>query len=262
VRKITLLKSACLFSATLAIPDGAPCVTRDLRTLIASGYLRDYHLDIPVFCREATYASLVRHLVYKYEHMIVVVQSRDEGVAFTGYLNACAHHGTGMAKFVDCRAFAAEHKQIVDEFKSDALPFIVVGSALAAGIDAPNASAVCLLHVKASATEIVNAMGLALRPHPAKITAALVLPFIGDADYLAGARRARDVLRVCAQTDTAFARSLRTSGWFVNIPFAGRERVDDQSDDEEALEEEGGDDALLRIEIFDTMSACAPVDDA
>jgi superfamily II DNA or RNA helicase len=244
VRAAVTLPSACLLSATLDIPDGAPRVTCGLGEMIEADYLCDFELHIPVFDAEATDASLARHLVANYDSMIVFARTRDEGKAFAALLDACAANGAGIASFIDCYTPAAERRRIVASFRAGLLPFVVNVRVLSIGFDAPITKAVCFLHMPASSTHIVQVVGRALRLHPDKQIAAVVLPFVCAADHLAGAGRARDFMRVMAQADTRFALSLRRGGdGFVRVTrvhLTLGEAADDGAE-------------VLCVEIYDSM---------
>jgi hypothetical protein len=249
VRAAITLPSACLLSATLDIPDGAPRVTCGLCEMIEAGYLSDFELHIPVFSKEATDASLARHIVANYDSMIVFARTRDEGKAFAMLLDACAASGAGIASFIDCYTPAAERRRIVASFRDGSLPFVVNVRVLSIGFDAPITKAVCFLHLPASSTHIVQVVGRALRLHPDKQMAAVVLPFVCAADHLAGAGRARDFMRVMAQADTRFALSLRRGGdGFVRVT---REAATPGEVVAVAVADDGAE--VLCVEIYDSM---------
>ena len=248
VRAAAMLPSACLFSATINIPEHAPHVMLSIRDLIRRRVVCDYQFDVPVFNIAATDASLARHLVQTYVSMMVFANSCAEGRAFTALLNSCAAHGAGIAMFVDHNTPRRELQRIIDLFRAGLLPFIVNVRRLTEGFDAPNTRGVCFLHMPASGTQFIQAVGRALRMHPDKQIASVVLPFVGDADHLAGAKRARDAMRMFAQSDAAFAQSLTRGGdGFVNVTIAGREAREAATEGLQLTAQ------LLYTEIFDSM---------
>lgn len=251
VRAAAALPTARLFSATLDVPEGAPCVTRDLRAMIANRFLSDFQLHIPLFRRGTRDSAIARHLADNYRSLLVFAPRRATGLAFCAELNA---HAPG-ARFIDCDTPAEERRETLELFKAGTIWCIVSVRTLAIGFDAPITTAVCFLHMPSSATFAVQVVGRALRLHPNKRMAFVVLPLVCGDDENDGqcAARARDFMRILAHVDKRFALALRRRGvGYVDVFVA----------DDEGAERDGGADRtegaeLLGVQIFDSMGRAA-----
>jgi hypothetical protein len=245
VRAAAALPTARLFSATLDVPEGAPCVTRDLRAMISEGILVDYQLHIPLFRKGTRDSAIARHLADNYQSILVFAPRRATGLAFCAELNA---HAPG-ARFIDCDTPADERRETLELFKAGTIWCVVSVRTLAIGFDAPVTTAVCFLHMPSSSTFAVQVVGRALRLHPNKRMAFVVLPLVcGDDEngYSDGqcAARARDFMRILAHVDTRFALALRRRGaGYVDVFVADDEGGADRTEDAE----------LLGVQIFDSM---------
>jgi superfamily II DNA or RNA helicase len=250
LRVALALPTARLFSATLDIPPGAPACTRTIPAMIAEGYLCNFSLHVHVFEPGATNASLARHIVDNYESMIVFAPTRALGSSFCARMNA---HSPGCAKFIDCDTPRLERNATIEAFRTGRLLYIVNVMLMTVGVDVPIAKGVCFLHMPASRTHVIQVIGRALRPHPDKRMAVVVLPIVSDASDT-GAKRARDFMRVLAHSNVSFARSLRRGGaGYVDIDVVREEAIGAEA---VATESESAA-ALLGVEIFDSMGRAA-----
>ena len=261
VRAVAALPTARLLSATLDIPDGAvaaPRVTRELRAMIEARILTDYQLHIPLFRRGTRDSTIARHLADNYQSLLVFAPRRATGLAFCAELNALA---PGV-RFIDCDTPAEERRETLELFKAGVVWCVVSVRTLAIGFDAPITTAVCFLHMPSSATFAVQVVGRALRLHPGKRMAFVVLPLVcgdderGDSNDQCAAR-ARDFMRILAHVDTRFALALRRRGvGYVDVSVVEDEGVEG-AEGAEAAAERAGDVAdgaeLLRMDIFDSM---------
>ncbi len=250
VRAVAALPTARLLSATLDIPDAAPRVTRELRAMIEARILTDYQLHIPLFRRGTRDSTIARHLFDNYQSLLVFAPRRATGLAFCAELN---QHTSG-ARFIDCDTPAEERRETLELFKAGIIWCVVSVRTLAIGFDAPITTAVCFLHMPSSATFAVQVVGRALRLHPGKRMAFVVLPLVCSDDERDDqcAARARDFMRVLAHVDTRFALALRRRGvGYVDVSIAD----DDGAEGAEREAVERADDVaeLLRVQIFDSM---------
>jgi hypothetical protein len=254
VRAVAALPTARLLSATLDIPDAAPRVTRELRAMIEARILTDYQLHIPLFRRGTRDSTIARHLFDNYQSLLVFAPRRATGLAFCAELNALNALAPG-ARFIDCDTPAEERRETLELFKAGIIWCVVSVRTLAIGFDAPITTAVCFLHMPSSATFAVQVVGRALRLHPGKRMAFVVLPLVCGDDERDDqcAARARDFMRVLAHVDTRFALALRRRGvGYVDVSIADADGVEGAEGAE--LEAEGADGVeLLRMDIFDSM---------
>ena len=258
VRAVAALPTARLLSATLDIPDAAPRVTRELRAMIEARILTDYQLHIPLFRRGTRDSAIARHLFDNYQSLLVFAPRRATGLAFCAELNALNALAPG-ARFIDCETPAEERRETLELFKAGIIWCIVSVRTLAIGFDAPITTAVCFLHMPSSATFAVQVVGRALRLHPGKRMAFVVLPLVcGDDESGYSndqcAARARDFMRILAHVDTRFALALRRRGvGYVDVSIADDEGADG-AEGAEAVERADDGAELLRMDIFDSMS--------
>ncbi len=255
VRAAAALPTARLLSATLDIPEEAPRVTRALRSMIDDDLLVDYQLHIPLFRKGTRDSAIARHLADNYQSILVFAPRRATGLSFCAELNA---HSPG-ARFVDCDTPAAERRETLELFKAGTIWCIVSVRTLAIGFDAPITTAVCFLHMPSSSTFAVQVVGRALRLHPNKRMAFVVLPLVCGDDEREDqcAARARDFMRILAHVDTRFALSLRRRGaGYVDVSIVDDNGADLEDDGAEAAERDDGAE-LLRVDIFDSMGRAA-----
>jgi hypothetical protein len=209
--------------------------------MIDDDLLVDYQLHIPLFRKGTRDSAIARHLADNYQSILVFAPRRATGLSFCAELNA---HSPG-ARFVDCYTPAAERRETIELFKAGTIWCIVSVRTLAIGFDAPITTAVCFLHMPSSSTFAVQVVGRALRLHPNKRMAFVVLPLVCGDDEREDqcAARARDFMRILAHVDTRFALSLRRRGvGYVDVSIA---------DDDGADRDDGAE--LLRMDIFDSM---------
>ena len=247
VRAAMTLVSARLFSATLDVPESADRCTRTLREMIDTGRLCDYRLNVPVFDVGATNTDLAWFLVRNYRSIIVYCSTRAEGVSFCAAMNA---HGP-CARYVDCDTPRGERREILEAFKSGHLAFVVNVRVLSVGFDAPITKGVCFVNMPASKTHIVQVIGRCLRVHPGKRCAQVILPLVAGQE--GEDKRARDFMRVLAQTDARVAQALRNRG----APYvAVRRAARGDADGSEGYEEGGSEQHavnLIYTAVYDAM---------
>ena len=241
------LVSARLFSATLDVPDGAERRTRTLREMIDAGCLCDYRLNVPVFDVGATNADLAAFLVRSYRSILVYCSTRAEGISFCAAMN---EHGP-CARYVDCDTARGERREILEAFRSGELAFVVNVRVLSVGFDAPITKGVCFVSMPASKTQIVQVIGRCLLVHPDKRCAQVILPLVAGAE--GEDKRARDFMRVLAQSDSRVAQALRNRG----APYLSVRRVRranaDGSEGNEQNEQTAAD--LLYAAVYDATGA-------
>jgi superfamily II DNA or RNA helicase len=217
--------------------------------MIDAGRLCDYRLNVPVFDVGATNTDLARFLVRNYRSLLVYCSTRAEGVSFCAAMNESGP----CARYVDCDTPRGERREILEAFKSGMLAFVVNVRVLSVGFDAPITKGVCFVTMPASQTQIVQVIGRCLRVHPDKRCAQVILPLVAGAE--GEDKRARDFMRVLAQTDSRVAQALRNRGApYVSVRRVRRETAPSAdgsggSEEDEQNEQNAAD--LLYTAVYD-----------
>jgi hypothetical protein len=118
---------------------------------------------------------------------------------------------------------------------------------LVEGFDAPITKGVCFLHLPSSKTTLIQIIGRALRPHPLKNIANIILPFSSKEDE----KSISNFLQVMAQNDSRIRKSYESKklGGYISV-----ERATEKSEEDE--ENEVSDDIDFRYEfIYDSVGA-------
>jgi hypothetical protein len=119
------------------------------------------------------------------------------------------------------------------------------------GFDAPITKGVCFVNMPASKTHIVQVIGRCLRVHPDKRCAQVILPLVAGAE--GEDKRARDFMRVLAQTDARVAQALRNRGApYVSVRRVRRAHADgSEGNEDEGEQNEQNAADLLYTAVYD-----------
>jgi hypothetical protein len=225
IASLARTKLMVFLSATIdddALPE--PLVfRRDVRTMIEAGYICDYTIHVPIFTVTATDEAVAKYLVAGYRSIIVYCPTRAAGVAFTAVLNKVQ---PGCAGYVDAHTSFGDRERVLGAFKREELAFVVNVQVLVEGFDAPCTRGVCFMHVPQSDVKVVQVVGRALRTHPGKHLAHVLLPCLTENDAVA----ASFFIRTVARTDSRVRQSCVVArvGGYVQLE---RVRTDDNGVD-------------------------------
>ena len=212
-------------SATIDEKDGFDYYKKDVRTMINAGYICDYVINIPVWETDQTSRIVCEHLINQYRSLIVYCKSQKEGRCVNDQFNSLQ---MGSSEYIDCDTPKHHRKNILDKFKRGELQFLVNINILVEGFDAPITAGVCLWHLPASQTKLIQIIGRALRNHPQKKYADIVLPFSNEDDGLG----IGTFMRVLANNDKRIQQSV------VSKVLGGYISVTKQSEDEDSKSED------------------------
>ena len=207
-------KPMVFLSATIddtALPE--PLVfRRDVRTMIEQGFICDYAIHVPVFSGAATDVAVAKYLVAGYRSIIIYCPTRAAGMEFTAVMNEVQ---AGCAGYVDAQTPRGERNRVLTAFKHEELAFVVNVQVLVEGFDAPCTRGVCFMHVPQSDVKVVQVVGRALRTHPGKHLAHVLLPCLDKGDAVA----ASFFIRTVARTDSRVRQSCVAArvGGYVQI---------------------------------------------
>lgn len=166
--------NALLFSATIDDMKGVPYFKKNMRDMIDAGRLTPYNIIFPVSNdKEQLVYKTCHYLVRDTSHIIVFTRFRWEGAHVCELLNKLQN---GCAKYVDCSTPTGQRKKIEAEFREGHLKFLVNVRVYSMGFDAPITNGICLLHVPLNEYDIIQRIGRALRKHPLKTVAHIIVP--------------------------------------------------------------------------------------
>ena len=148
--------------------------SKNIRDMIEMNYLSDYFIHIPIFNKDPDNRRICEELIYKNRYIIIYCNSQKEGKEINKLMNSIQDN---CSKYIDCNTTKTERQKIIMEYKNGLIPFIVNVRVLTEGFDAPITRGVCFMHLPSSGTQIIQIIGRALRKHPLKTYAKIILPY-------------------------------------------------------------------------------------
>ena len=185
---------------------------REIREMIDAGWLCDYNIVVPVFPEDPGNRSVCKYLITGYRNLIVYCDSQKEGKKVCEIMNEIL---PGSTQYLDCNTAAKKREKILRDFKAGKLPYLVNVRILTEGFDAPVTKAVCFLHMPSSRTAIIQTIGRALRLHPDKKCANIILPYSVAED----GKQIQQFLSVLAKNDSRIQRSCsqKRTGGYIDV---------------------------------------------
>lgn len=172
IRELTKFNNNVYMSATIDKIEVFDYYSKDIREMITQGYLSDYTINIPVFPEDITIINICWHLIKNYSHIIIYCNSQKEGIEINNILNKLVK---GCSENIDCKTTKTIRDKILRKFKKGKLTFLVNVKILVEGFDAPITQGVCFIHMPKSKTTLIQIIGQALRLHPNKKFASVIL---------------------------------------------------------------------------------------
>jgi superfamily II DNA/RNA helicase len=196
---------------------------KDIRDMIDNKYLCDYTIHIPIFSDDPSNKNICEHLLRNYRNIIIYCNSQKEGKKINELLNILQK---GCSEYIDCKTSRTKRDKIIKSYKEGEIPFLVNVRILVEGFDAPITKGVCFIHLPSSKTIIIQIIGRALRLHPLKTYANIILPFSSKDDETS----INKFLKILAQNDKRIKKSYesKTEGGYISI-----EKIKDEEDDTE-----------------------------
>ena len=212
IRELTKFNNNVYLSATIDKIEGFDYYCKDIREMITQGYLSDYTINIPIFSEDITNLNICWHLVKNYSHIIIYCNSQKEGMDINKLLNKLV---VGCSEYIDCKTTKTIRDKILRKFKKGKLTFLVNVKILVEGFDAPITQGVCFIHMPKSKTTLVQIIGRALRLHPNKKFANIILPCTtsDDTDNIG------HFLKIMAQNDLRIKKSYQNKNLsgYINL---------------------------------------------
>lgn len=219
-----------LMSATLDNPYNEDDIYHkvELRDLIDKGILTDYQIKIPIFEDNANDISVCQYIVKNYTNMIIYCSSQEEGKRITDILNKISKK---CCYYLDCNTCKGTRRDILKEFNNGNINFLVNIRILVEGFNSKICNGVILYHIAKNDKTLVQIIGRALRKHPNKLYANIVLPFINCQD----SKDLQFILRVLATNDSVIKQRCITQklGGYIDIEPIDKPVVDDDDDSED-----------------------------
>tara|TARA_Y100000389_G_C17471304_1_gene531415 strand:+ start:8174 stop:10645 length:2472 start_codon:yes stop_codon:yes gene_type:complete len=169
IQELEKYNNNVLLSATIDNVD----YKKDIRDMIEKDYLSDYSINIPIFTGNNN-ETICRYLIQNHMYIIIYCNSQEEGKKINEIMNKIQD---GSSKYIDANTNKTDRKKIIYDFKLGFIPFLVNVRVLTEGFDAPITRGVCFLHIPTSGTKIIQVVGRALRKHPLKNIAKVILPY-------------------------------------------------------------------------------------
>ena len=132
----------------------------------------------------------------------------------------------GCSEYIDCHTSRKKRNDILNNYKSGKLPFLVNVKILVEGFDAPITNGVCFMSLPSSSTTLIQIIGRALRldPKRLKTMAKVILPFSKKEDEKA----ISNFMKVMAKNDSRIRKS------YDNKKLGGYFNIENIFDDEES----------------------------
>jgi len=231
-------------SATIDEQQGFKYYKKDIRDMINQGYLCDYTINIPIFENDPTNKNICDYLIKNYKNIIIYCDSQKEGKKINKLLNSIQKN---CSEYIDCNTSKKKRNDIIKSYKNGDIPFLVNVRILVEGFDAPITKGVCFLHLPSNKTTFIQTLGRALRLHPLKTLASIILPFSNkeDEDSIV------NFIRELSQNDSRIRQCYlekKPSG-YINITKV-EENDEDNKDDDEDEKENKEDSFNFRYELI------------
>jgi len=196
----------------------------DIRDMIDRGYLTDYTIHVPIFAQNiVSNKNICQYLLNNYQNIIIYCNTQREGIEFCTIMNSLRPK---CADYIDCNTPRRKTADILTRFKNGSLTFLVNVRVLVEGFDAPITKGVCFIHMPRSRTTIIQIIGRALRLHPLKKFANIILPYSIDADKT----NIIKFIRTIATNDTRIRKSYENKKLGGYISITEENKIDDNFD--------------------------------
>lgn len=174
IKKLSEYNNNVYLSATIDKLDGFDYYGQDIRTMIDQNYLCDYTINVPIFSNKTSNYDICHYLINNYNNIIIYCSTKEEGKEINQLLNTILPY---CSKYIDSDTNKTERRNILDQYKQGHLSILVNVKILVEGFDAPITKGVCFFNLSRSKTAIIQIMGRALRKHPLKRYAQIILPY-------------------------------------------------------------------------------------
>jgi hypothetical protein len=229
IRELSKLNNNVYLSATIDKIDEYDYYNKDIRDMIEQKYLCDYNIHIPIFTNDVTNKNVCEHLISKYRNIIIYCNSQKEGKKINELMNKLQPK---CSEYIDCDTTKTKRNSIINKYKKGDIPFLINVRILVEGFNAPITRGVCFLHLPRSKTAAIQIIGRALRKHPMKTIANVILPFSTNED----GKDIGSFLKVMSENDSRIKKSFneKKTGGYIEIEKVKNkdEKVNDKNEEE------------------------------
>ncbi len=212
IRSFKQYNNNVYLSATIDEHQGFKYYKKDIREMIDKKYLCDYVIKVPIFTDDPTNQNICEYLIEHYRNVIIYCHSKKEGIAINKIFNKLMPKS---CEYIDCDTPKKKRDLIIERYKKGTLPYLVNIRVLVEGFNSPITKCVCFIHLPSSKTSIIQIIGRALRVHPMKTVANVILPFSSKRDETS----INKFLKIMARNDTRIKKSFETRklGGYISL---------------------------------------------
>lgn len=214
-------------SATIDKIDNFEYYSKDIREMINLKYLCDYTINVPVFNEDITNKNICWHLIRNYSNIIIYCSNQKEGQLINETLNKLID---GCSNYIDCNTSKNKRDKIIKKYKEGKLTFLANVKILVEGFDSPITKGVCFMHLPSSKTALIQIIGRALRLHPLKSVAKIILPCSTNEDE----KSINYFLKVMAKNDVRIKKSFENKclGGYISIEKVNKDDINNNENNE------------------------------
>ena len=212
IKTLSKYNNNVYLSATIDMIQDFAYYKKDIRDMIEEKYLCDYNIHIPIFSDDPSNKNICEHLIANYMNIIIYCNSQKEGKSINTLMNTLQK---GCSEYIDCMTSKTKRNNIIKKYKEGLIPFLVNVRILVEGFDAPITKGICFMHLPSSKTTLIQIIGRALRLHPLKTIAHIILPFSCKEDE----GNINNFLKVMANNDKRIKKSYENKklGGYISI---------------------------------------------
>jgi superfamily II DNA or RNA helicase len=210
-------------SATIDKIDDFEYYYKDIREMIELKHLCDYTIHVPIFNEDPTNRNICEYIIKNYKNIIIYCNSQEEGKTIYKLMNLIQNN---CSEYVDCKTPKKKRKDIIAKYKNGEIPFLINVKILVEGFNAPITKGICFMHLPSSKTTLIQIIGRALRLHPLKTIANIILPFSSKDDE----KNICNFLKVIANNDSKIRNSYfnKKLGGYISIDIDENIDIDDE----------------------------------
>jgi len=222
IKSLSKYDNNVYLSATIDAINDFTYYNKDIRDMIEKKHLCDYMIKIPIFSDDPSNKNICEYLIHNYRNIIVYCNSQKEGIAINILLNTLQK---GCSMYIDCHTKKKDRNDIINKYKNGDIPFLVNVRILVEGFDSPITKGVMFMHLPSSKTTLIQIIGRALRLHPLKTIANIILPFSSKEDE----KNINNFMKIMAKNDRRIKQSFENKilGGYINIECHDIEDNDD-----------------------------------
>lgn len=166
-------------SATIDKHVGFLHYEKDIRYMIEKGYLCDYVINVPIFNEDPTHKNICEYLIKNYRNIIIYCATQKEGKYINELFNTIMPN---CSYYIDSNTKKIDRIRIVKNYNEGIVPFLINVRVLVEGFNSEITKGICLFNIPKSDVSIIQMIGRALRLHPTKTIANIILPFASMID--------------------------------------------------------------------------------